>query len=75
MLLMILLAAVGAILLLGGRQLARIAMGREHDSVAATRFLQILGAAILIGALFTRPYNPETRAVPPPPDAIQPAPR
>lgn len=65
---MLVMAAAGIGLLLSAPLIARLIKGRGSDPVALTRMIQIVAFALLIGALFVRPYNPETTAVPPPPD-------
>jgi len=70
---MIALAAVGIVLFFSAPLLARVILGRPRDPVALTRLLQVIAFGLLLAALLSRPYNPETRAVPAPPDA--PAPR
>ena len=68
---MIVLTVIGVGLLLTAPLIARIAIGRDRDSVALTRILQVIAVACLVGALLTRPRNLETTAVPPPPDLIE----
>jgi hypothetical protein len=68
---MIVLTVIGLALLLSAPLIARIAVGRDRDSVALTRILQVIGVACLLGALLTRPRNLDTTAVPPPPDMIE----
>ncbi len=65
---MVLLIVSGILLLLGGPLAAR-AVRRPHvDPVAFARILQLIGAALLLTALLLRPSNPETNAIPSPPD-------
>jgi len=66
---MIILSVAGIALLLAAPFLARLILGRRRDPVALVRMIQVIGAALLVAALFSRPYNRETSAVPPPPDA------
>ena len=68
LLLMIVLALAGIGLFLTAPLIARVALGRDRDAVALVRMIQFVGAALLIFALFLRPYNRDTTAVPPPPD-------
>lgn len=69
LLLMTVLAVAGIALFLTAPFIARAILGGDRDPVALIRMLQVVGAALLIAALFTRPYNRDTTAVPPPPDA------
>lgn len=69
---MVVLAIAGLALLITAPVLAKAVVGRERDPMAITRVLQILAVALLVGALFARPYNPETAAVPPSPNAQTP---
>jgi hypothetical protein len=66
-LLMIVLAVSGIVLLTTAPFLARLLTGRGRDRTGLTRIIQVLGAALLVAALFARPYNPTTTAVPGPP--------
>ena len=66
--LMIVLVVLGIALLVGAPVIARLVVGREGDPVGATRILQVVGAVLLVGALFLRPHSDETAAFPPPPD-------
>jgi len=66
---MVVLGALG-ILLLVGAPFAGHLLGRTgRDAVGLTRILQVVGIVLLVLALLVRPYNPTTRAVPPPPGA------
>ncbi len=65
---MIVLTAAGIVLLVGAPWIARWTTGRGRDSLGLRRILQIIGGILLIGALFARPYNPETSAIPPSPN-------
>lgn len=44
-------------------------MGRDRDSIPLVRLLQLVAIGLFIVAIFVRPYNRETRAIPPSPDA------
>ena len=66
--LMVGLVALGVALLFGGRFLARAIVGKDGDPEGTTRVCQVIGALLLIAALFLRPYSDETAAFPPPPD-------
>jgi hypothetical protein len=72
---MILLLAAGVSLLIGAPMIARIVAGRGSDPVGLTRVLQLVAVALLIAAIFARPYNPDTAAIPPPPDSPPQQPR
>lgn len=61
----------GVSLLVGAPLVARMVRGPGNDPVGLTRILQLVGVILLIGALLVRPSNPETTAVPPPPDLIE----
>jgi hypothetical protein len=65
---MIVLAVAGVGLLLAAPVIAQLIVGRDRDSLGARRILQIIAGVLLIGALFARPYNPDTSAVPPSPN-------
>ena len=65
---MIVLTALGVALLLSAPLIARV-VTRGGDSVGLTRILQVVAVALLVGALFLRPRNLDTTAVPPPPDS------
>ena len=69
---MVVLAVAGIALFVAAPLIARVLMGRKRDNIALTRILQVIGVAMLIGALFLRPYNPDTTAIPPPPDMPDP---
>jgi len=69
---MILLAATGVALLVGAPIVGYLLGRRGRDSVALVRILQLAGVGLLLAALLIRPYNPATRAIPPPPDAPAP---
>lgn len=69
--LMLGMAGMGLALLGGGAVLTRQRRRRGSDPVAVARVLQALGAALLVGALLVRPYNPDTAAFPPPPDQLE----
>ncbi|MEX2582724.1 MAG: hypothetical protein WD766_05600 [Gemmatimonadota bacterium] len=66
---MIVLGALGIALLLSAPLLARLVVGRQGDPVGLTRIIQVVAVALLVGALFARPRNLDTTAVPPPPDS------
>jgi hypothetical protein len=66
---MLVLIILGIGLLLGGSLIARVVRGRGNDPVALARILQAVGIILLLAALFTRPKNLDTTAVPPPPDS------
>jgi hypothetical protein len=66
---MIVLAVAGITLLLTAPLLARVILGRKRDPIALVRMIQLIAVGLLVAALFSRPYNRETTAVPPPPDA------
>lgn len=66
---MVVLAVAGIALLLGAPLIARVIAGRGNDPIALTRLLQAVAVVLLIAALLLRPSNPETSAVPGPPDA------
>ncbi len=66
---MLSLAVAGFVLLLGAPLIARVFSGRKGDPVGLTRILQVIAIGLLIAALLAMPYNPETTAIPPPPDA------
>lgn len=66
---MILLIAAGILLLLGSPFAVRAFKRPGVDPIALTRILQVIGAALLLIALLLRPSNPETNAIPPPPDS------
>ena len=66
---MIVLALAGIVLLVAAPLIARLVVGRGGDPTGLKRILQVIAAGLLIGALFARPYNRDTTAVPPPPDA------
>lgn len=65
---MIVLAVSGIALLLTAPILARLFTRRGGDPTGLVRILQLFAVALLIAALFARPYNRATTAVPPPPD-------
>lgn len=67
---MLVFLVAGAVLLLGGRFIARAVLGSSRDPMGATRILQVVGAALLIIALFIRPHRDETAAFPPSPDEV-----
>lgn len=66
---MVVLAVAGIALLLSAPLIARVAVGRGNDPIALTRILQAAAVVLIIAALLLRPSNPETSAVPGPPDA------
>lgn len=68
-LLMLALGIGGGAILFGAPILARLLVGREGDPVGITRVLQVIGIALLVGALFARPHREDTAAFPPPPDS------
>lgn len=61
------LAVTGVGLLIAAPWIGRKVARPDRDPTAIVRVLQIVAAAFLIGALFARPYNPETAAIAPPP--------
>jgi hypothetical protein len=65
---MVVLAAAGVGLLFAAPLIARRIVGPGRDSLGARRILQIIAGVLLIGALFARPYNPDTSAIPPSPN-------
>ncbi len=67
---MVVLTVAGVALLVSAPFIGRVARGRGKDAVALTRILQLVAIALLVVALLARPSNPETTAVPPPPDAV-----
>ena len=67
--LMTVLTVAGLALLLTAPWIARVVNRRGQDSVGLTRILQVIAVVLLIGALFARPRNLATTAVPPPPDS------
>ena len=69
---MIVLAVVGIGLLFTAPLLARLILGRKRDYVALMRMIQVVAVALLIAALIVSPYNRETTATPPAPDAVDP---
>jgi hypothetical protein len=69
---MIVLAIAGFGLLIVAPLIARLILGRNRDSVALVRMIQVAAIAMLIAALIVSPYNRETTATPPPPDAEDP---
>lgn len=66
---MIVLVLAGIALFIAAPLIGRLIMGRKRDPIALVRTLQILGIILLVAALLIRPYNRDTTAVPPPPDA------
>lgn len=66
---MIVLALFGILLLVGAPAIGRLIVGSGRDPVAITRIVQVFAIALLIAAIFARPYNPDTAAVPPSPNA------
>jgi len=67
---MIALALAGIVLIVIAPFGVRLAVGRKGDPTVWIRIVQLVGFVLLVGALIARPYNPDTAAVPPPPDAI-----
>lgn len=67
MLVSISVGVVGLVFILLAPVFARVVM-RGRDPVALTRMIQAVGAVLVIVSLLFRPYNPDTTAVPPPPD-------
>ena len=68
---MLVLAGLGIALLIGAPLVARLIMRGDKDPVALTRALQVLAIILLVSALFLRPSNPDTSAIPAPPDAVE----
>lgn len=66
---MIALALAGIALFLVAPVLAKLIVRSRRDPVALIRLIQLVGIILLLTALIIRPYNRETTAVPPPPDA------
>ncbi len=67
--LMIVLVLAGIALFVSAPLLGKLMMRGKRDPVALVRILQLVGIILLVTALLIRPYNRETTAVPPPPDA------
>ncbi len=63
------LAILGIVLLVTAPLLGRLIVRGRGDPLGITRVLQGLAVILLLAALFFRPYQPETAAFPPPPDA------
>lgn len=64
------LALLGIALLLSAPLLGRVIVGGRGDPLGLTRVLQGLAVILLLAALLFRPYQTETAAFPPPPDAV-----
>ena len=65
---MLVLAAAGIALLLAGPLIARVVIGSRRDPTPVGWILRGLGVILLFAALFVRPYDPSTAAVPPSPN-------
>lgn len=63
------LAVLGIALLLTAPLLGRLIVRGRGDPLGITRVLQGVAVILLVAALFFRPYQSETAAFPPPPDA------
>jgi predicted transporter len=66
---MIVLVLAGIAIFVSAPLLGKLIMRGRRDPVALIRILQLVGIILLVAALLIRPYNRETTAVPPPPDA------
>lgn len=66
---MIILGVVGIALFLAARLIARIVVGGNGDPTGLTRVIQGVAVILVVVALVFRPYQEETAAFPPPPDA------
>jgi hypothetical protein len=63
------LVIAGLVLLVGSPFVIPLAFRGRRDPTGVIRIVQLVGVALLVVALFSRPYHPDTAAVPPPPDA------
>jgi hypothetical protein len=66
--LMVVLSVAGIALLLAGPLVARAVVGSRWDPTPIGRILRGVGVILLIAALFVRPHNPSTGAIPSAPD-------